>query len=125
MRAMCYIIRFLAVAVWLGCGYPTQTMGSSSKKSGKAGVAKKQASAKQAFKKSSKKGNKKAQNEQLLDLLNQKAFNTIQDATKVRPRLYEIYVQSTDSRIAGKAYRTRFLYPIPRYPTSNQLARLG
>ncbi|TEB37262.1 hypothetical protein FA13DRAFT_1786437 [Coprinellus micaceus] len=57
-------------------------MGSSSKKSGKASAAKKQASAKQALKKSSRKGNKKAQNEQLLDLLNQDALNTIQDATK-------------------------------------------
>lgn len=59
-------------------------MASSSKKSAKSTIVKKQASAKQAYKKNSKKGNKKAQNEQLLDLLDQNALNTIQEATNVR-----------------------------------------
>lgn len=60
------------------------TMASSSKKSGKSTIVKRQASAKQAYKKNSKKGSRKAQNEQLLDLLDQNATSTIHDATNVR-----------------------------------------
>ena len=60
-------------------------MASSTKKSGKASIAKKHASAKQAVKKNHKKGDNKAKNEQLLDLLDKKAVNTIQEASSVRP----------------------------------------
>ncbi|KAJ3500409.1 hypothetical protein NMY22_g19270 [Coprinellus aureogranulatus] len=78
-------------------------MASSKKKSGKTSLAKKQTSAKQAFKKSSKKGNSKAQNEQLLDLLDQNALNTMQevsDSTKpIQPDFSSLY-QGNQEQIA-------------------------
>jgi len=70
------------------CRSSSQLMTSSTKKGFRSNPVKKQAAAKQALKKSAKRTVKsKSQNAQLLDLLDQKASSTIQEAFKVRQEL--------------------------------------